>query len=317
MSEKNMLALRGRNELLLETINLLTEAARLRRTRLRDTGGEESSPADFAEFVSLAVAGAPANIGGIDQILAGWPESWEADHVRNLLVSTVGWDEDHLWGNRTEPLVVLVDVDRILTELGICTTYDESEAEMHRLEDAIGLVYDECDTDGTWIPSVPTAAAPLSPDVVAAMQHLARPLTRAYREPSPEQADQLNRIDDMRDQLDRLRERQWADYGEAFKASVLMELAREPIKGLPVPVDVHVTADVVGSGLDGLGDSDLPLPVIRLLEAAWLTTPLPGSGLAPKDHPPGSDIAEVEKAEGRLPHHRLMCGNGDREASCP
>lgn len=45
------------------------------------------------------------------------------------------------------------------------------------------------------------------------MQHLARSLARVYRESSPEQADKLNRIDEMRDRLDRLREREWADYG--------------------------------------------------------------------------------------------------------
>jgi hypothetical protein len=49
-------------------------------------------PIDWAEFVTLALAGAAANIGGNEQILACRPGSWEAERVRQTLQSTVGVD---------------------------------------------------------------------------------------------------------------------------------------------------------------------------------------------------------------------------------
>jgi hypothetical protein len=75
-----------------EAIRVLTEAARLRRPRLirTDDGDfiddlmEASDQADWAEFVTQALAGAAANFGGVDAILAGRSGSWEAEGVRQL-----------------------------------------------------------------------------------------------------------------------------------------------------------------------------------------------------------------------------------------
>src|SRR4051812_37017914 len=104
---------RGWDELLAAAVETLTQAARLRRPSHPSGAGtdqETTVPADFAEFVSLAAAGAAANVGGIDAVLAGRPRSWEAGHVRDMLVSTVCWDEEYPWEHRTEPLVIRVDV---------------------------------------------------------------------------------------------------------------------------------------------------------------------------------------------------------------
>jgi hypothetical protein len=38
-----------------------------------------TEPADFAEFLTLAVASTAANVGGVEELLAGRPGSWEAD----------------------------------------------------------------------------------------------------------------------------------------------------------------------------------------------------------------------------------------------
>lgn len=94
--------MRSWDEVHADAVRVLTEAARLRRSgsRADSVAGEE--PADFAEFLTLAVAGAAANIGGIKEILAGRPGSWEADYVRNMLISTVGADEAYLRVYRTE-----------------------------------------------------------------------------------------------------------------------------------------------------------------------------------------------------------------------
>lgn len=76
-------------QLLAAAVEVLTAAAR--------------RPGDWAEFVTLALAGAAANVGGVETALAGRPGSWEADGVRNLLYATVGHDEHDLQRHRTEP----------------------------------------------------------------------------------------------------------------------------------------------------------------------------------------------------------------------
>src|SRR4051794_41721744 len=149
------------DELLAAAVCVLTEAARLRRPSVAGTEQESTVPADFAEFVTLAVAGAAANVGGIDAVLAGRSGSWEAGYVRDLLVSTVGWDEEYLWEHRTEPLVIRIDVDAILSELGVAGLFDESDAEISRREEAVDVIYDVLGRDGTWSCSDPTAP-PLS-----------------------------------------------------------------------------------------------------------------------------------------------------------
>jgi hypothetical protein len=101
---------RNQNEVLADAIRVLTEAARLRLPVLRqaETGGWQphplqTEPADWAEFITLAVAGAAANIGSIERALEGRPGSWEAHAVRSLLLSTVGEDPAELLRHRTEP----------------------------------------------------------------------------------------------------------------------------------------------------------------------------------------------------------------------
>lgn len=46
-------------------------------------------------------------------------------------------------------------------------------------------------------------------------------------------------------------------------------------------------------------------PAYRLWERARMATPLPHSGIAPKDYPPGG-IAEADRAAGRTPLARLQ-----------
>src|SRR4051794_38708973 len=300
--------LRGWDELLTAAVSVLTEAARLRCASVAGTGQESSERADFAEFVSLAVAGAAANVGGIDAVLAGRPGSWEAGYVRDMLASTVGWDEEYLWEHRTEPPVIRVDVDAILTELGIAGLFDESDAEVTRREEALDVASGLLGPDGTWSCSEPTAA-PLDREAVQELEAWVRPGYRVYREPTQEQDAELERLQLLRDRLEALREAEWAAYGQAFQASVLAELEREPVKGLWVPVEFAIDARTWPPPAAATASAEaLPWALERLHEAGWLNTPLPGSRIAPRDYPAGADIAQVERDAGRLPHLRI----GDR-----
>src|SRR4051794_6990211 len=301
-------AVRGWDELLATAMRVLTEAARLRHFTGAGTDQEATVPADFAEFVSLAVAGATANVGGIDAVLAGRAGAWGAGYGRGLLVSTGGWGEEDLWEHRTEPLVIRIDVDAILTELGIAGLFDESDAEITRREDAVDVVYDVLGPDGTWTCSHPTAP-PLDEGALETLEAWVRPGYKVYRQPTPEQDAELERLQVLRDRLEALREAEWAAYGQAFRASVLAELEREPVKGLWVPVEFAIDARTWPPPAAATASAEaLPWALERLHEAGWLNTPLPGSRIAPRDYPAGADIAQVERDAGRLPHLRI----GDR-----
>jgi transcriptional regulator with XRE-family HTH domain len=135
------------NEVLHDVIGTLTEATRLTNQPMRQNGSGQwepdpdpraALPIDWAEFVTLALAGATANVGGIEQILAGRPGSWEAERVRQTLQSTVADDQD-LLRHRTEPVVVDLWVESILRDTND-TTYDDyrdAELELSRREAAI------------------------------------------------------------------------------------------------------------------------------------------------------------------------------------
>lgn len=105
-------------QVLATAVGVLTEAARLQ--------GPSSHRIDWAEFVTHALAGAAANVGGVDAVLAGRPGSWEADGLRQLITSTVRHDEQDLLAHRTEPVVVGVFVSEILNDLGVWGQYDEA-----------------------------------------------------------------------------------------------------------------------------------------------------------------------------------------------
>jgi transcriptional regulator with XRE-family HTH domain len=135
------------DEVLHDAISVLTDATRLTNQPMRQTspGRWEADPdtraalpIDWAEFVTLALAGAAANVGSTEQILAGRPGSWEAERVRETLQSTVADDQD-LLRHRTEPVVVDLWVESILRAAND-TTYDdyrEAELELSRREEAI------------------------------------------------------------------------------------------------------------------------------------------------------------------------------------
>lgn len=102
-------------EVLHDAVAVLTEAARLTNQPVRQTSSGQlepdpdpraAVPIDWAEFVTLALAGAAANVGSTAKILSGRPGSWEADRVGTTLESTVGVDDEHLLRHRTEPVTV-------------------------------------------------------------------------------------------------------------------------------------------------------------------------------------------------------------------
>jgi hypothetical protein len=260
---------RDYDQVLADAVAVLTEAARRTTTRGRGTSSEQQDQADFADFLATALAGAAANLGGIEALLAGRPGSWEADYVRQLLVGTVGDDERLLWGHRTDPLVIRVHADDILNDLGYWTLFDEAADELDRRDDAICARHDtyECVED-------------YGPDDQAAIEE----------------------IEQLRDALDRQWQQDRAAYGQAF-AGHARQAARELFPGLQVPVEV-----IVETGWQnnlGPAEAEWDGPEWRIWETARQNTPLPGSGIPLRDYPLTLDVAQVERDAGRTPLARL------------
>jgi hypothetical protein len=274
-------------DVLADAVRVMTEAVKLRRPTMRPTGDgrwetdpDRTEPADWAEFVTLALAGATANAGGIDIALAGRPGSWEADGVRQLLYSTVGHDEEHLWEHRTEPLSITLYVEELLAEVcDIHAQYDAAVTELERRrEQAIadaGLAYDvedyawtyRTDDAGEWTaqdPAAPawswegwrasTIAGGASPEQVdeqerylrAAGQRILFPLLIAK---SPEANAEMDRrqqgidiITDSYDELQgRLEDQRQREWADYGTAlQTHIEAAAAAIEGLTVPVEVRV-----------------------------------------------------------------------------
>jgi hypothetical protein len=257
---------RGYDAVLAHTVRVLTEAARRRITR--GHGSEQQDQADFADFLADALAGTAANLGGIEQLLAGRSGSWEANYVRQLLVGTVGEDEAYLFEHRTEPLVIRVHADDILNELGFWPLYDDADTELNRREAAILTRHD----DGGPIEDYDA-------DDTAA----------------------LDEIDRLRDTLDSQREQDCAGYARAFTGQV-HTAAAELFPGLPVPVDVLLETTWQNDiGVDTWSNS----PEWRIWETARRNTPLPGSGIPLRDYPLTLELAQVERDAGRTPLARL------------
>lgn len=247
----------GYDQLLRDAITALTAAARLTCTERWPGGAAPRRPCDWAEFVTLALAGAAANIGSIDTVLAGRPGSWEADAVRNLLTATVGHDEQQLLQHRTDPVEVSINVNDLMVDLGAWQAYDAACDALQRRYDNPGLAEVRC-----------TSAS--GPDVLASLATA-----------TSDQEHGFEQIAELEDRLEHQRQQDWVAYGAALATHIQAQVTR--IEGLRVPVVVHVDVDLVpAAGPPGTWGSGMTesLPE-RLLHAAVLATPLPGHGSTP------------------------------------
>lgn len=327
-------------EVLADAIRVLTEAARLRRPVFeRDADGAWrehptlTQQTDWAEFVTHALAGAAANIGSIDAALAGRPGSWEADAVRTLLHSTVGYVEQYLLEHRTEPLHVVVNVEQILTDLEIAELYDDAEAALDQMQDAALAHLDYVpyywtytrDDNGQFVaddPNAPAWSIEAWRDSLAAEQRTTEEWLDELQQcllrgtalgasiiKSPEAARAAAQLAEQEDAISAdfdarfaalraQRDREWATYTDAFAANIRDETARR-YPGVPVEIELCLT------GAPDAASDDYASPEVVLIEHATLHTPIPGSGIAPKDYPVGARIYDVETSANRLPHLRL------------
>ena len=116
----------ARESLWLRAVEVLTQAARLTRT----LAGGWKEPADFSDFLASALGAVAANLGTVDLVTAGRPGSWESSLVEQLLYGTVGYDDALLLERRTEPVVVPLNVAKLVEDTGCLPSFFDAEAEL-------------------------------------------------------------------------------------------------------------------------------------------------------------------------------------------
>jgi hypothetical protein len=249
-------------EVLHDAVAALTEASRLTNQPVRhnssgrwepDPDPAAALPIDWAEFVTRALAGAAANVGGVEKILSGRPGSWEATRVRETLHSTVGDDWKELPQFRTDPVVVDLWVDNILLDIDD-DPYADAYYELGRREDEIpepdDVDYDRPQPPGfEWLDERDEHGRLTWPDdpakVAAVEKHNAETPPEPLTAGEQAQQDAFDHIAALRKRLDNLRHTELSTYAEALTRAITSQLAR-----LNFNVPVHVTVGVVPNGAD-------------------------------------------------------------------
>lgn len=120
-----------------DAISALTTAARGRRTIGAGTPNEYTERADFGAIACQVITAVAANIGGAGELLSGRPGSWEADLIRQIVLSTAGDDDRQLLTYRTDPLRLVVDVEAEFGDMAVYDLYEEAVDELtRRVEEA-------------------------------------------------------------------------------------------------------------------------------------------------------------------------------------
>lgn len=303
-------AVRPYREILHDAIDVLTEAQRLTNQPMRQTSSGQwepdpdprsALPIDWAEFVTLALAGAAANAGGIEASLAGRPGSWEAERVRQTLQSTV-FDDRDLMRHRTEPVSVDLWVEEVLPLTGDTSEDDYQQAEQALgdrqsavpLPDDIppgpfkpddpriaGIDWLSVDNDGN-LKVAPILDWPVNidQDAWAVYEELAEEARNSRPDTPGEIAyDQaINEIASLSTALESQRQTDYADYAQRLTATIEAKL-RE--LSLTVPLSVTITSAPAGATseqYDAHRPSDDPANVIETaVHAAIMDTPTPSA----------------------------------------
>ena len=248
-------------EVLDDAVRVLTEAARLTNQPVRQKPDGSWEPdvnadglqIDWAAFVTDALAGAAANMGGISAILAGRPGSWEASVVGDALNAAVGDDEWDLWRHRTEPVSIVLHPERILFDNDASNEFeqmDAAEAAITRRENAIrpGNVYSgEADPQSMqWAIDLGYEVRAGTPPPLPTREELDAMIAAQDENPTPlspeEQAqeDALEALGVLRDRVADQQRAELSEYGNRLADAVRTQLAELQ---LPVPVTVTVDLD--------------------------------------------------------------------------
>ncbi|MGD9517671.1 helix-turn-helix domain-containing protein [Mycolicibacterium sp.] len=311
------------DEVLHDAIAVLTEARRLTNQPMRHTSSghwepdpypRSALPIDWAEFVTLALAGAAANAGGIETILAGRPGSWEAERIRQTLQSTV-FDEQDLMRHRTDPITVDLWVEAVLALTGDTTEDDQgAELALRDQQNAIPLPHDI--PPGPFKPDDPRIAeidwlsvgddgnlvvAPwldwpvtINQDKLAVYEELVDEARNSRPDTPGEIAYEraFDEIEAVSTALDSQRKADYAAYAQRLTTAIETKL-RELNPTVPVSVTVTTAPEgATSEEYDAHRPSDYPED---LIEGAVLTAIMDTP--TPSDAAPGAPLDRLENGE--------------------
>lgn len=312
------------DEILHDAIDVLTEARRLTNQPMRQTSSGQwepdpdprsALPIDWAEFVTLALAGAAANAGGIEAVLAGRPGSWEAECVRQTLRSTV-FDEQDLMRHRTEPIIVDLWVEEVLPLTGDTSEDDYQQAELALLDRQHAVPLPDDIPPGPFQPDDPRVArvdwlsvgddgnlvvaqlydwpADIDPDILAVYEELAEEARNSRPETPGEIAYEqaFDQIESLATALDSQRRADYADYAHRLTIAIETKL-RELNLTVPASVTVTTAPDrATSEQYDAHRPSDEPEDAIEwAVHAAIMDTPTPSASAS------GSPLERLENGE--------------------
>lgn len=311
-------------EVLHDAIAALTEATRLTNQPMRQngSGGWEPNPdpraalpIDWAEFVTLALAGAAANAGGIETVLAGRPGSWEAERVRQTLQSTV-FDDKDLLQHRTEPITISLWVEAILADTYDTTEndYDAAEMALAERQEAVPLPNDippggpfqaddpriadiewvSVDDDGNLLIAQFADWPPDYTDKIPLVEELLEEARNSRPDTPGEIAYEraFAEIEALSDALDAQRQADYADYAQRLTAAVETKL-RELTNSVPITVTITpAPAGATSEDFDAHRPPDYSAsPIDAAIADAIMETPTPSA--AAGDTSPLDRIAQA------------------------
>lgn len=267
-----------------EAITALTDAARRRRVVGAGTPSEHTEPDDFAGIACHVLTAVAANIGSVDELLAGRSGSWEAALIRQVVEGTAGTDDRDLLAWRTEPVRLALDVEAVFEDFGLYQLYEDAAEQLGRRVDAAAdalweavATAEERDRLAALQADMPELGGPewdSDRDRVTAMYEEAALIRQAVEERAAESFHPseaaLAKARRVAEAVEARWEQDQADYAESYKETVGRLLAE---RGLSVGVEVAVNQSLDVPEWDELAD--------ELESAARSATPLPMSGTVP------------------------------------
>lgn len=267
-----------------QAIAALSDAARQRRVVGAGTPSEHTEPDDFAGIACHVLTAVAANIGSVDELLAGRPGSWEAALIRQAVEGTAGTDDQDLLAWRTEPVRLALDVEAVFDDLGLYQLYDDAAEELgQRVEAAADALWEAVATTeernrlATLQADMPQLGGPewdSDRDRVTALYKEASEIIKAVEERAAQSghplAAALAKARRAADAVEALWEQDQAAYTEAYKETARQLLAE---RGLSVGVEIAVNQALDAPEWDELVD--------ELENAVRAATPLPMTGTAP------------------------------------
>ncbi|WP_426624433.1 GntR family transcriptional regulator [Leifsonia sp. McL0607] len=269
-------------------VDALTAAA---RETISKAGGKERRR-DFGEIALQVLAGVAANLGGVEQLLAGRPGSWEAGIIRNA-VNAIAPD-DLLPRYRTEPIRITLPIYEILSDrTDAQRLYDQAQQIVQKRIQEAEDTLPQVDSDQfVWVYDIhpdrdPTPRSPGTPEwsweawresqlryeahtewipyFEAEIREGDRSKLKAvYIPKSPELGDEFDRLEeeranqigalDVEEALEEQRIREWTAYGAALKARIEHDAAL--VHGLDAPLEIDATTLVDKVGDVGLYNID-------------------------------------------------------------